>query len=270
MKIPLRSLPAIGLSVCFILGFIKPRLEGQVTPQVNTGWVNPYKELDRAALLVKNNNDDQSIRGVADAVFSFPHVLPRAPEMFENVVKDRLVRAEIAYRNGLDPGVNERDIVKLINSVADKLGVPAYAKTSSSQVRALRMQLALASPAFMAAGLTRQNMKVGDSISERMSPLQAAHLVSSLTDQKLINPEFQVEPEEWEKVHLASAMERIERMKRLQASGPDEGIPKRTDLQVLHRKRDLHEALLRVSSTLGFLETMNLIDEAFKTLRIER
>jgi hypothetical protein len=271
MKISsLKFVLAIGSCVGVTMGSVTPMLRAQVTSQGKSGWVNPYKELDRTALLIKNNNDNQSIRGVADAVFSFPRALPRAPEMFENVLKDRLVQAEISYRNGAQPGVSEQDITKLVNSFADKLGVPSYAKTSSRQVRVLRMQLAFSSPTFMAAGFMHENMKVGESISERMSPLQAAHLISSLIDQKLINPEFQVEPEEWERVHLASAMEKVQQMKQLRASGQNEDGPKKANIHVLRRRRDLHESLLQASSSLSFLETMDLIDQAFTTLKIGR
>lgn len=240
-----------------------------MTSQDKSGWVDPYKELDRTARLVKND-DYASTRALADAVFSFPRMLLRAPQMIENVVKDLLAVAELAYHQGSQQGVREEDIVKLVNSVADKFGAPSYAKTSSRQVRVLRMQLALASPGLMAAGLTHENMKIGDSIPDRMSPLQAVHLINSLVDQKLINPEFQVEPEEWERVHLPSALTKVQETHRLQASGQPESKPQKPQLHVVCRKRDLYESLLRVSDSLGFLETMDLIDQAFTTLKIVR
>jgi hypothetical protein len=260
----------IAVSLCFTIGLVTPALGQQVTSQGKSGWVNPYKELDKAARLVKNSNDEQSIRGVADAVFGFPRALPRSPEMIENVIKDRLVRAEIAYRSGIHEGVQEQDIVKFANSVADHLALPSYAKTSAQQVRVLRMQLALSSPTFMAAGLTHENMKVGESISDRMSPLQAVHLLSSLLDQKIINPEYQLEPAEWERVHLASATAKIQQMQKLQSSDQHANAPNKAEVRVFHRRRDLHQAILQAGSSLSFTDTMNLIDQAFATLKIDR
>jgi len=132
------------------------------------------------------------------------------------------------------------------------------------------MQLALSSPVFMAEGLTRQNMGVGDSVTQTMSPLQAVHLINSLVDQKLINPEFQVEPEEWEQAHAASAMETIRKMQRLQSSGARENQPQKAEISIHHRKRDLHDALLRTGTALSLVDTMELIDQALATLKIER
>lgn len=252
-----------------IIASVTPILKAQVTPQNTSGFVNPHEQLDRTARMVKSD-DYEPTRALADAVFAFPRMLPRAPETIENVIKDRLVLAELAYHRGTQEGIRERDIVKLVNSVTDKLGVPSYAKTSLRQLRVLRMQLALSSPSFMAAGLTTQDMKVGDSISDRMSPLQAVHLINSLVDQKLINPDFQVEPEEWERIHLASEMTKIQQRQQLQAAGQTGGHTLKAEVRVVYRKRDLHEALLKAGDSLGFLDTTNLIDQAFTTLKIGR
>jgi hypothetical protein len=130
------------------------------------------------------------------------------------------------------------------------------------------MQLVLSSPAFMAAGLTHENMKPGETISDRMSPLQAVHLLSSLLDQKIINPDYQLQPAEWEKAHLAPATARIQQMQKLQSSDQQINAPRRAEVRVFHRRRDLHQAILQAGSTLSFTETMNLIDQAFTTLKI--
>jgi len=262
------GLRAATICVCLIICSVTPKVGAQMTSQGKRGWVNPYKELDEAARLANSSVDDVSLRGVADAVFRFPRALPRAPEAIENVIKDRLVRAEIAYRNGTQPGVLERDIVALFNSIGDKLGLPSYSKTSSQQVRVLRMQLALSSPLFMAPGLIRGNMKVGESVSESMSPLQAAHLISSLVDQKIINPEYQVEPAEWDKSHLPAAMAKIQQIQQMQASGQSGSKSQKTEVRVFRRKRDLYESLIQAGSSLGFFEALDLIDQAFTTLKI--
>lgn len=252
------------LTICSLT----PILGAQVTLQNQGESINPYKELDGAARLANGRSDDASVRGLADAVFSFPRALPRAPEAIENVVKDRLVRAETAYRNGLQQGVLERDIVELFNSVSDRLGLPSYAKTSLQQVRTLRMQLALSSPAFMASGLANPNMKVGESIPESMSPLQAIHLINSLLDQKVINPEYQVEPAEWDRSHLPAALAKIQKMQQLQGSAQAGDKPPKLEVTVFHRSRDLHNSLIYAGSSLSFSDAMDLLEQAFTTLKI--
>jgi hypothetical protein len=258
----------ITIHLCLTICLLTQILGAQVISQSKGKSVNPYKELDGAAHLANSRSDDASVRGLADAVFSFPRALPRAPEVIENVVKDRLVRAETAYRNGLQQGVRERDIVELFNSVSDKLGLPSYAKTSPQQVRTLRMQLALSSPAFMASGLANPNMKVGESVPDSMSPLQAIHLINSLLDQKVINPEYQVEPAEWDRLHLPAAMAKIQQMQRLQASAQAGDKPAKPEVTVFHKSRDLHNSLIEAGSTLSFSDAMDLVDQAFTTLKI--
>lgn len=257
------------ISVCLTIALVATA-GGQVSSQDSNGWTNPYKQLDSAASLVKADTDQQSIRALADAVFAFPRALPPPPEMILTAVKDRLVAAEIAYRTGKQGGVFERDIVKLVNSLAEKFGVPSYGKTGLTQVRVLRMQLALSSPIFMGAGLTHDKMQVGESVPQQMSPLQAAHLINSLVDQKLINPDFQVPPEEWEQLHLAAALAKIQQMQQAQKSGGQETKLQKGEIRAFNKKRDLQVSLLQAGSSLSFTDAMNLLDQAFTTLKIGR
>lgn len=268
MRIHHWQLPAVVICLGITIQFVVPKLGAQVTSQQKAGGINPYKQLDDAARLIKSNTDQPSIRGLADAIFSFPRALPPVPDPIANVIKERLVRAEINFRSGAQEGVMESDIAGLINSTADRLGLPSYAKTSAQQVRVLRMQLALSSPAFMGPGVIEPNMKIGDSISQRLSPLQAVHLLNSLIDQKIINPDYQVEPAEWERTHLPASLARIQQQQQMAQARSPGNQPKRTEIRTVRRKRDLQDAIVRVSSSLGFADSMNLIDEAFAALKI--
>jgi len=268
---PKSGVTMLSLIGWFIICTFGPLCEiggAQMTDSSTQG--NPYKALDNAARLA-TKNDDVSVRALTESVFGFPRMLPRLPDVIENTIKDRLVDAEFAYRNGTQPGVQEEDLVKLVNSFADKLHAPSYAKTSIKQLRLLRMQLAFASPAFMASGLVRHKMLVGDSVSSTMSPLQAAHLLNSLIDQKLINPAFQFEPTEWDNKQASLEMEKVKTaQERMRAAGPDSSQPPRLSITVGHRNRDLHNALLQAGSSLSFLDAMGLIDDAFATLKMKR
>ena len=143
-------------------------------------------------------DDDASIHTLVDSVFNYPHVYPHLPTNTEAAVKDRLFRAEKDYLQKRGPGVQEQGVVDAVNMLADKISAPDYAKTSPLQVRFVRMNLALNTPAFMAKGITRPGAKIGDSINSEMSPTQAFHLMAVTIDQKFINTDFQKTPDEWD------------------------------------------------------------------------
>jgi hypothetical protein len=52
---------------------------------------------------------------------------------------------------------------------------------------------------FMGRGMTTPFAKVGDSINPYLSPLQATHLALVMADQKILNSQFQLEVDEWER-----------------------------------------------------------------------
>jgi hypothetical protein len=154
--------------------------------------------------------------------------------------------------------------------MADKLGAPSYAKTSLPQVRLLRMRLALTSPAFMGTGLGRQHMNTGESVNESMSPLQAVHLLQTLIDQKLINPEYQLEPSEWERTHMRPSMKSIQQAPSSQVSEQSPRLSQTPGVHAIATKRDLREAVSKGISSLSLPDAMNLMNQAFATLKIDR
>lgn len=58
--------------------------------------------------------------------------------------------------------MEERNVVEFMNFASDPLGLPSYAKVNNSQIRTLRMQMLLATPRFMGAGMAGRDMNVGD------------------------------------------------------------------------------------------------------------
>ncbi len=260
------------LTTCFmivLLGLLCRIGDAQVT-QSSSNLSNPYKTLDRAAKDA-SAGDDSSVRALSEAVFSFPRMLGRMPEVIENPVKDRLIEAELSFRRGAHAGVREEDIVKLVNSMADKLQAPSYAKTSIKQVRVLRMQLVLASPVFMGQALTLPGASAGDSVRSTMSPFQAAHLLNSLIDQKLINPAFQLEPKDWEASQASVEMDRIKAgQEKLRSAQNASDQSPRVSLTTHRRNRDLHNKILQASSNLSLSDAIALVDEALTTLKLNR
>jgi hypothetical protein len=214
-------------------------------------------------------DDPNSVQALADEVFNLNHVFRRMASVVEGMVKDRLVGDEILYRQGKAPGVQERDIVDTLNHLAERFGGPPYSKTSLSQVRVLRMWMALCQPNFMGAGVAKQNAAVGESISSAMSPLQAAHLIATLIDQKFINPDFQVSPEEWEK-NSPPVEEKIkQRTARARATTTGQSSANVSlDSYSPDKRRELEQTLYPSIWSLGTTDALILLEQAFEKLHI--
>ncbi len=241
------------------------------SPGVAAQMGTPAQRIESKARLA-SPDDENSIRALADEIFNHPHPFPRMPADMENFVKARLVRAEMAYLQGVGPAVQERDIVRLVNSVANKLGVPEYGKTSEHQVRVLRMGLALSSPTFMGRGMARGDIKVGQRVEPTMSPLQAAHLIGRLIDQKFSNPDYQLTPAEWEKDQYANSVERWRTLRELIQSGELETSPRKTEviLRQNPKRKEMADALSRGMSSMNWSDAWDAIDQAFATLNIKQ
>jgi hypothetical protein len=164
--------------------------------------------IEKKAALV-NPDEPDSVRGLVDEVFNLPRSFPRLPAPIESMVKDRLVQAEILFRQGEKPGIEEQDIVNTLNSLVDQFGGPPYLKTTLSQLRVLRMRLAVGEPIFMGPGVASPDARIGEPISSAMGPMQAVNLVETLIQEKITEPNFQVTPEEWEGTYLAKAKAQI-------------------------------------------------------------
>jgi hypothetical protein len=155
--------------------------------------------IDEKALQAKDN-DESSVRELADAVFAAPEfaVIPTADR---EAMKERVLSAELDYRSGQGEGIVEENIVETVNELADKFSAPDYARTSALQVRVLRAGLMNRYPNFIAqehhSGETRPEVNIGDSISPTMSPLEAVFVTGGLLWQKMVNEYFQYTPQEW-------------------------------------------------------------------------
>lgn len=171
--------------------------------------VGPHQSIESKAAL-SNSSDPKSVRALIDEVFNFPRTFPHLPSQLENAVKDRLVKSEMLYQQGRKPGVEEGDIVEAINNLAQKLGAPPHGETTLSQVRLLRMSLALAEPKFMGTGIALPGVALDESVSATMVPSQAIHLIGTVIDHKFINPDFQVTTQEWEAVNRQKFIDKLQ------------------------------------------------------------
>src|SRR5437588_4333523 len=161
----------------------------------------PYEAIENAASVMKPGDSD-SVRGTVEALFKFPNGY-RMPPIMEGVVKQRLIDAQMAYLSGKTTGVADGAVVDALNALATAFDAPDYGRVSLLQVRFSRSGMASLMPVFMqSAPDTRP-----DEPNPPMSPLQAIFLMSQLIDQKLINPDYQATPAEWDSDFYPRLME---------------------------------------------------------------
>ena len=200
--------------LAFLLGMCARNSNAQdASTSSKTPIFGPHQNVEEKARLLQDNNRD-TYRALADEIFKSPRglgVLEMAhgiglaniPAPIDNVIKDRLVYAEMQYRQGTGKAVREQSIVDAINSLVQKLGLPDYTRTSPAQVRFMRMFLIRMNPTFMGRGTVRPDMQVGESITDEMSPMQAVHLLLDVAGHKFFDPDFQMTPEAWDHVQAS-------------------------------------------------------------------
>lgn len=155
-----------------------------------------------------NIDDDASLTKLTASVLDHRHALnlSGAPKL---LICGRLASAEKSYWHDSHPGVHEPDLGFFINDLVSRLRLPAFAAVNDQQIRLLRVRSLYTAPVFMGRGMTTAYSKPGDYINPRMSPLQAMHLLPITADQKLLNPDFQYEPEEWTRQYERQRLMRI-------------------------------------------------------------
>ncbi len=231
--------------------------------------------IEQKATLV-NPGDPDSVRALVDEVFNLRLSFPRLPAAIQSVVKERLMQDEILYRQGKRPGVKEQDIVDTLNGLVDQLGGPPYLKTTFSQVRALRMRLALGQPVFMGTGVARPDAGIGESISPAMGPMQAVYLIKWLIEEKITEPNFQVTPGEWEATYLAKYKAQIAEeqgiFEAMRAEMRETGKTRVATVTLRSissdKRREIEQTFYPKISSLSLADGLAFINEIFVKLRL--
>jgi len=138
-------------------------------------------EVDAAAHAAKSGSSE-AVNSYVDHVFGQSIAAGAAP-----TIKDRVRRAEQSYRSGHNDAVHEKDVVSGINEAVAETGLPDYARTSGAQLHAFRDFLGRMAP----------NVRDRGAPSTDMTPAETVFVVVNLGHQKLVNPEYQVDPDEW-------------------------------------------------------------------------
>jgi hypothetical protein len=226
----------------------------------------PYEAIENAASVMKAGDSD-SVRGTVEALFKFPNGY-RMPPIMEGVVKQRLIDAQTAYLDGKTTGVADGAVVEALNALATAFDTPEYARVSLLQVRFFRSGMASLMPVFMqSAPDTRP-----DEPNPPMSPLQAIFHISQLIDQKLINPDYQATPAEWDRDFYPRLLEerraRQELQRRIKAGEVQPKIEARLVVGSL-RSNDLENLVFQRIRAMSVTDGLKLFNETFARLGIK-
>lgn len=198
------------------------------------------------------------------------------PAVAFDAIKDRLVRAEVEYRtrNGKQKAIDERDVVRMVNNLADTLQLPDYAKTNTLQVRHLRMGVWPRLKDFIrqedAKERAKPNAHIGLRTTTKMSPLEATYLAMLMLQQKANNAAYQITPNEERRFAYNLKLERwtahrngkdleSQNLPRLKAQGEDN--PKAGEIR---------EAVSRGLTSLTSAQLGSLPNNLLDTLGIQR
>lgn len=225
--------------------------------------------IDEKARKVKDS-DEAAIRELADEVFASSH-FGEIPTSIVEKIKERVVPHEVKYRQN-KKGIKEKEIVKMVNDLADKVGAPDYAKTSPLQVHSLRARLMTGYPNFIsptnAEGKRGLHKKIGTAMNPDLSPLEAVFVAGVLLEQKMINEEFQHSPQEWEKKLKNKELKNWQSAEKRRGGG-GRGKPQLA-VSSNPKAREMREAIAHSPIRMNPADLISIVDDSLDTLGIER
>jgi hypothetical protein len=203
--LPVALLLCCALACGIIWSATKNNAQGQSQRGARGRGSNPLAVLNAKVRAAKSGREDTA-HALADEVFANFN-FDQAPAGMVDALKDRLVRAEVNYRNG-GKGVVETDIVRMVNRFAYVLKAPDFARTNLFEVRRLEVGLMPYVPELRPRQADADEANVGRKKgvtftpdSRTLSPLEATCIAALLIQQKQSNPEYQLTNEEWIALH---------------------------------------------------------------------
>jgi hypothetical protein len=212
--------------------------------------------------------DADSVRAVTEAIFAVPRIY-QMPMVMAAVVKQRLIDAQIAYLNGKTAGTPESGVVDALNGVVVQFQMPDYGMVSLLQVQLMRMSFGFLMPEFMRSS-AGPDIEPGQP-NPPMSPLQAIATTAGLIDQKLLAPDYQVPPAEWDRDKYPVLLQRLraaQELRRRIAAG--ETPPKPSGrLEVFTVGPENLQSILRQRiATMSVADGLKLFNDTFARLGI--
>jgi hypothetical protein len=239
--------------------------------------VSPFARINESARIAKSG-DPAAIRQLADEILdvaSFPEISGSTLDQ----MKERIVRSELNFRSTGQGSIPEKNIVKMINNLADKMGAPDYAKVDGILVRQMRVKMFIRSPNLFSQAVTRENNGrggVGSALRTEMSPIEASFLAMFLLQQKMINESYQVTPKEWRANLHQWQIQRWQTFRNLKDSGHVGSLPREQLKEGLSAREpsaksiEMSQAISQAKAHMKLTELFNLADTSLDDLGIAR
>jgi hypothetical protein len=213
---------------------------------------HPFDSINNKAKLARNGEAAATGEFVSE-IFRVSGFDRQLAGLTGSSMKTRIKRAEIRYRLGQSDGVPEMKIVRTINGLARKLGLPNYAKTDIYEVRKLRLSLMPDFPQVVTS--STQATYTSAEPNSNLSPAEAAFILAMMLQQKLTNPEYQVT--------------RPERLNNW-AAKHNHRIPENNSTTVGTRGRELSDSINRGGMALSASDLTQMPNLTLNTLGIEQ
>jgi hypothetical protein len=168
---------------------------------------NQFQRLNSYSRAANDKKDDKSTKTFTDSVIEM--LVPASTA--SDVLKKRLFALEKQHRATNDVGITEASLARSMNSLAKRIGAPAFAQTSALQIRVFRARLHfMGLNDVVAPGLSqkagRQSLNsdaVLASVPNDIGPAEASLVIGTILRSRLTSEEMQVSPDEWKKAFLA-------------------------------------------------------------------
>ncbi len=147
------------------------------------------QDLNQRARAAKGGADS-AVRNLIDAVFDGTTIFAATPEK----LRAQLFQAERAFRQSGNGSVQQDNIPDAVNQLAVGLNAPSFFAATPRQIRATRVLLLRVVPSLM---MSPSVPPAGKIVGPDMSPAGAVFLGLFLLDQKLTNPEYQMDADRW-------------------------------------------------------------------------
>jgi len=265
LLVALAALTLCASAVSFAGGGVQARYQDTVISQP---FNSPWQKIEERAKL-ENPSDGNSVRALVDEIFNYPHSSGQIPPVMDTIIKERLTQAEMNYKLGRGPGVEVADLIRFLNTLADKLQLPDYARTTPHQAEVLCFSAEISMPTFMGVPSTPQVNKTVRTDSRRLSPAQATYLLLALFNAKIFSPEYQLPADEWEKTQYGPTMEKLTKYKELKESGQlPKVVPKGVLVMSSSQSEDLRTEVSKAISQMSLTDGLDLVDQAFAAVGI--
>jgi hypothetical protein len=169
---------------------------------------HPLAGINQKAKDVRSGNSSDANAYVAEIlkVAKVESELPQIAGVATSTIVDRVANAELNYRDGRSEGIDESRIVRTVNGLALRLGLPEYAYTDVYEVRRLRLMMLPNFPEIIGRKSASQPaLTAGSTFDSKMSPAETLLIFTMMLQQKQYNPEFQLTRGErqdlWSEIH---------------------------------------------------------------------